>query len=289
MEGRRETPEDSTRSTRRARRKRRIVGGAARASAWGKREWGHVALSVVGLVMVMWCSWMVVWPQWNGAAARRGIGGRIVNQFVKSWNGIPCFYSYPGGGGALMGACFLHRTADGFEDQNPVPEGRAAVSSERPDEGAMDDWFVSMTWQSWDDGWWATTLRTNEAFLTESLIEQVPRPRQNGPFPEDVGAAVRWFAMTELRSAVDQRFPTCDAEALARDGVYRWSDVVWKGHAINVATVVGLGMWMWFTPVVVMDVVRWRRERRRGRCTKCMYDVRGLAGSVCPECGETLI
>jgi hypothetical protein len=57
---------------------------------------------------------------------------------------------------------------------------------------------------------------------------------------------------------------------------------LWPGFAINVV-IFGVG-WMIavFGPIAI-----WRSMRRRpGRCGKCRYDLSGLIGDVCPECGN---
>ncbi len=58
----------------------------------------------------------------------------------------------------------------------------------------------------------------------------------------------------------------------------------------------GVGLfWMWgcmgwgWCGVIVVGRAVWRRIwRREGRCPKCRYDLSGLVGGVCPECGEAL-
>jgi hypothetical protein len=49
------------------------------------------------------------------------------------------------------------------------------------------------------------------------------------------------------------------------------------GSVFYGATVLGLGV----------GAARGRRfwRRRRGRCQRCGYDLRGLSGGACPECG----
>ncbi len=47
-------------------------------------------------------------------------------------------------------------------------------------------------------------------------------------------------------------------------------------------------VWLVTVPRAIRSVVRDRRLRRGGHCASCNYDVRGLATSVCPECGDRL-
>lgn len=57
---------------------------------------------------------------------------------------------------------------------------------------------------------------------------------------------------------------------------------IWPGVAVNVLLFGTIGAVMTILP----SAVRRARRRRRGACTLCGYDVRGLLGAVCPECGE---
>lgn len=57
---------------------------------------------------------------------------------------------------------------------------------------------------------------------------------------------------------------------------------LWLGFGIN-SVVLGVGTG------VLMAAPRWTRRRIRmaqGRCASCGYDLKGLSGGVCPECGE---
>lgn len=60
----------------------------------------------------------------------------------------------------------------------------------------------------------------------------------------------------------------------------QWANVVAAPHWV----VLPVGAW----PVVgwVVRRVRWVRWRRRGWCLTCGYDLRGIEGERCPECGE---
>jgi hypothetical protein len=54
---------------------------------------------------------------------------------------------------------------------------------------------------------------------------------------------------------------------------------IWSGLAVNAATF-GCGLFLlWSTP----GFVRRRSRRRRGKCVRCGYELKGIA--VCPECG----
>ena len=48
-----------------------------------------------------------------------------------------------------------------------------------------------------------------------------------------------------------------------------------------------LPLWMPLLLFAVPTVWLWRTDRAKPwQCAKCRYDLRGLAGGVCPECGE---
>jgi hypothetical protein len=55
-----------------------------------------------------------------------------------------------------------------------------------------------------------------------------------------------------------------------------------------VALLIGLSAFGWH------NISGWRRSERRriraerGLCTRCAYDLRGLAGARCPECGARI-
>ncbi|RMH27339.1 MAG: hypothetical protein D6692_07995 [Planctomycetota bacterium] len=58
------------------------------------------------------------------------------------------------------------------------------------------------------------------------------------------------------------------------------------GFLVLVGLVYG-GLWALGRLKRIPDWLRSRRLRRRGLCGRCGYDLAGLAGGVCPECGET--
>ena len=79
------------------------------------------------------------------------------------------------------------------------------------------------------------------------------------------------------------RWPMAEKRSMAR-----WLSPVWwvggqsiRGPEVSLIYPCVLG--------VVWSVVLWRRRRRfgEGQCSACGYSLEGLAGVVCPECGET--
>ncbi len=64
--------------------------------------------------------------------------------------------------------------------------------------------------------------------------------------------------------------------------------IIWQGFALN--TLVYWAAWLVLYLMFVFTVGGAQRSvrRRKGRCTKCGYDLQGSAGERCPECGTQL-
>jgi hypothetical protein len=58
--------------------------------------------------------------------------------------------------------------------------------------------------------------------------------------------------------------------------------VLWPGFMLNA----GLFALALFTARHLPRALRVRARRRRGECTRCGFDLRGLIGGPCPECGR---
>lgn len=56
----------------------------------------------------------------------------------------------------------------------------------------------------------------------------------------------------------------------------------WPGFIANTLFYAAL-WWLLFTGLIT---ARAARRSRRGLCTRCAYDLRGIASGVCPECGQ---
>ena len=59
---------------------------------------------------------------------------------------------------------------------------------------------------------------------------------------------------------------------------------IWPGFAINTMFYVALLWLLTLGPFTARRMIR----RKRGRCIKCGYDLRGTEHEVCPECGKEL-
>ncbi len=64
-----------------------------------------------------------------------------------------------------------------------------------------------------------------------------------------------------------------------------WRDqpraVTWPGFLINTLVYAVVLWFLWSTPFATRRLIR----KRRGRCVRCGYDLRGAEHDVCPECG----
>ena len=56
---------------------------------------------------------------------------------------------------------------------------------------------------------------------------------------------------------------------------------LWPGFLVDTAFWGGAAFVVWSGP----GFVRRRARRRRGRCVRCGYELAGVGGGVCPECG----
>ncbi len=58
----------------------------------------------------------------------------------------------------------------------------------------------------------------------------------------------------------------------------------WPGFTLDVLVYGSV----WASILVGVGVVQRRMRMRAGRCARCRYDLSGLAGGVCPECGSAV-
>ncbi|MCH8822920.1 MAG: hypothetical protein IH984_05360 [Planctomycetes bacterium] len=98
----------------------------------------------------------------------------------------------------------------------------------------------------------------------------------------ELGWPVRWIAGEQWKElhglATQQQFNTGLFQAFG----YQWPNrVLWAGMFINV---------LFYCALIALTFLSWiyiprANRRRRGRCLKCAYDLRGDYSSGCPECG----
>lgn len=89
-----------------------------------------------------------------------------------------------------------------------------------------------------------------------------------------------WQEYTELGSSPLEFFDRRTYFVMRRP-VTLPTRVFWPGMLGNVAVFAAL----WGAVLILPGAVRYVSRKRRGQCLKCGYDVRGIGGGVCPECG----
>ena len=88
-----------------------------------------------------------------------------------------------------------------------------------------------------------------------------------------------------LRQVTEGILLTSTAEIRLGDMLYRAKArplrPLWPGFAINTFFYAAIVWVLWSSPFTARRLIR----RKRGRCLKCGYDLRGAEHEVCPECG----
>ena len=174
---------------------------------------------------------------------------------------------------------------------------------------AVGGWSIDMETQenvTWvvADGWELDStggmVRWQEEVPPWSLIRKWTPREVGGPVGVNMNntlvrlleRAAGWPRLAVVEHAVTMRLgvppPVKGADLSIRWGASsdwaRWTLAfrpLWAGFAIDTA-MFGAGWW------VVIGIVAWVRSWRRraaGLCAGCRYDLRGLTGEVCPECG----
>lgn len=92
-------------------------------------------------------------------------------------------------------------------------------------------------------------------------------------FPSNLGLFVAGYSL--------------DGATVPADDPARWNRTlplrpIWPGFAVNT---VFYGTILWLLFLVAPRTLRRQIRRRRGRCLKCGYDLRGNLDAGCPECG----
>ena len=255
----------------------------SRAKVWGRRQWVHLGLSVVGLGIFVACCVAVIGPQFEQKAHRHGVVEWISARPRLSivLGDIPLlpfmFFDV-----TIIGERLIVCTPDGIEDLgDPDAHSGNLMDLWRPGEDRTA-WNVTGARDQLPVGTWATTSIVH-TITTSPVPVPIALGLDIGPNPPTPAVGVRaafWDAMAqETQFAFPKAVPT-----LIAYGKWTGSTIVWSGYAINIATIAGLSLWLWFTPIVVRDA--WRAWRRKPHmCAACGYDLRGLAANVCPECG----
>jgi hypothetical protein len=100
------------------------------------------------------------------------------------------------------------------------------------------------------------------------------------------------YAQVHGIALVEDPFSSWDPYGPTDDASFLGCSPIWSGLLFNTA-LYGGGLWLfWLTPGIIRRTVR----RRRGRCMRCGYDLRGgrdrasgppppRPATVCPECG----
>ena len=93
-----------------------------------------------------------------------------------------------------------------------------------------------------------------------------------------------WWKNTERRTSYVNAVPIYLPD---NDLVVPFADFIpfgvkWLGWSINTLFYAALSWMLFFGPASLRRVVR----RRKGRCVRCGYDLRGSGGAKCPECGR---
>ena len=257
-----------------------------RAGRWGRRQWGHVALSVVGLALLVCSTWFVLHDQFGDWYFRHGVGGWICDKLRP----IHAFYDSDRSPNDRSRETIILERAGVFSDPGWVTTRDLIDGLPASLARGERAWLVRLSQWHRDSGLWARTRRRMGGRLSDD--------DSIGPFDGDWGfePPATQAQAEALRTAGLDALRACNLESARRGrseliatGEWLGTFPLVSGYFVNTATVVGLGMWAWFTPVVVRNVVRWRRWRRGG-CARCGYDVRGLPNGarVCPECGGEL-
>ncbi len=252
----------------------------ARDGEWGRRQWIHLGLLLAGFGVFGLCTGTVLRPQLDQYADRRGLGGRIASWFVQPYIIAHASYDHR--------FRYVRRSHNGFVDITDLPQSQLAEICEASKAGSKDVWAIVLGGASREEGYWAVVSSVNRVTLGISLQHDAPRPNAGGPISADEATEIRRVALIKAKDYLDKYFPTCDAEALARTGILVWVDPIVSGYLLNAGTVGGLVLVVGCTPFVVRDVLRavaFGMRHRANKCTTCGYDLRGLAGTVCPECG----
>ncbi len=232
------------------------------------------------------CVAIVVRPQLPLDADRHGLGGWIAENLHSS-PGIP-FRSLMARWDPPLEWSEYRAIVDepaGLKDYGEL-SGIGTLEKQIASLGAHNFCLVACGYHLARVGWWAPATHIRIAEMEIANYGNADgRLMEGGPnaYPWNFEEVRRLYWKGAARKG---KVPVPPEVSRALTAGMKWSGsaLVSSGHLINGATLLGLGMWLWFTPFVIRDLRRWRRARRGG-CAKCAYDLRGLTGTVCPECG----
>ena len=243
--------------------------------------WVRLALCLTGLILTLSCAAFVLYQN-HHPNHRHGWGGAI-SDWIKSPNRFPTLVNW------WIWDRVIFPSGDQYVDAGTSwsdPDARALIDSAKSGHGTV--WTVRFVAVSESRGLWG---RTSVRHSVQSQIFVYP----SGP-PEPAGFGTPHYQASipvravAIGSAIGRgRCPFPESMGVL-SSVDEWKRVrqFWSGYAINTATLLGLGMFLWFAPLAVCDAWRAWRYRRAGGCAHCGYDLRGLphGAPACPECGN---
>jgi hypothetical protein len=235
----------------------------------------------VGFVLLSVSAGIVLRMQAH-ASPRLGIGGAIVDFFDPQARRS---------GGLSFRDRVIQKTDQGFIDHGCYLDSETADAVLLASaSGKHDVWWVH-PFQGIDvECVWAPTAEVRRVELwVEHWVGTLLTPPW-GTTPPDELREIRRVAVESIDRR-NQFWLDADRNALITTGVWRKRSVIWWGWMVNAMTVTGLGITLWTLPLVERDIRRHQRALvflRAHACGWCGYDVRGIAGEVCPECGRAL-
>lgn len=149
--------------------------------------------------------------------------------------------------------------------------------------GGQKPWIVTQQLRS-------STLESVAGYLSEVQYTRVdvglPWPSLSYDHLKEGPAVTTQRARREVKSGWTVTELPIWRRGLRLERVARYRRIpllpVWPGFLLNTLTYAGLAAFLWWVPGAARRTLR----RRRGRCQRCGYDLRGSADGACPECGS---
>jgi hypothetical protein len=233
----------------------------------------------VGAFMVFAASSSVIAPQTHGFRGQHGVGGWIG---ARLYRGARANVSYPRFERVIV------RTPEGLRDFGDVVEEAGSSAFSASVGGAENAWIVKIKESSWNEGFWAPTTRGTGSSAEVALCSARAHPSIEGPVSVAELQEIRRLGVEGVDRENYLEFPQGKSGLIAA-GTWIERKPLVIGWVINGTMVVGVGLCIWTGFGVVRDTRRHQRALkflRDGGCGWCGYDVRGLTGGVCPECGR---